>query len=61
MTTTHPAGTVAEGAHPSILEVAREQVFERFWRSSDQGGGTAAWAWRSPAASPAAIAVISAC
>ena len=29
MTTTHPAGTVAEDAHPSILEVAREQVLER--------------------------------
>jgi biotin synthase len=28
MTTTHPAGTVAEDAHPSILEVAREQVLE---------------------------------
>ena len=29
MTTTHPAGTVAEDAHPSILDVAREQVLER--------------------------------
>jgi biotin synthase len=28
MTTTHPAGTVAEEAQPSILEVAREQVLE---------------------------------
>jgi biotin synthase len=28
MTTTHPAGAVAEDAAPSILEVAREQVLE---------------------------------
>jgi biotin synthase len=28
MTTTHPAGTVAEDGAPSILEVAREQVLE---------------------------------